>query len=246
MLCNNWGHESTADSGCQAFATRWCAVRRRYTLHRRAASQAETHRRIVEAAVELHRRLGPARTSLSAVAELAAVQRHTLYRHFPDEAALLRACREHFIGSHPLPDTTRWLALPAGPKRLRIGLAELYAYYAANRDLIGNVLRDADVLPVGGALRAGIAARAATLTEGWRTARPAALRAAVRLATDFHAWRTLAESAKPGPTVAAELMSDMVACAARAPRASRPNAMPIARAATTRRGRSPSHAARAS
>lgn len=235
-----------ADSGCQAFNAHWSAVRRRrYTLRRRAASQAETHQRIVEAAVKLHRRLGPARTSLSAVAELAGVQRHTLYRHFPDEAALLRACGAHFIGSHPLPDTSSWLALPAGPERLRIGLAELYAYYAANRDMIGNVLRDADILPVGGALRGGIAERTEALAEGWRTARPAALRAAVRLATNFHAWRALAESAKLGPAMAAELMSDMVTGAAGALRASRSNAMPVARAAATRRGRSPSHATRA-
>src|SRR5438045_8358456 len=40
----------------------------------------------------LHGTLGPARTTMSAVAEHAGVRRSTLYRHFPDEAALFEAC----------------------------------------------------------------------------------------------------------------------------------------------------------
>jgi hypothetical protein len=54
-------------------------VTRTYTLKKRAASQAETRRRIVEAAVELHSTIGPARTTFSMLAEQAGVQRHTLY-----------------------------------------------------------------------------------------------------------------------------------------------------------------------
>ncbi len=65
---------------------------RTYTLKRRAEKQAETRRRFVEAAVELHSSIGPALTTLSMVAERARVQRHTLYAHFPDERSLLLAC----------------------------------------------------------------------------------------------------------------------------------------------------------
>src|ERR687893_573213 len=65
---------------------------RTYTLKRRAEQQAETRRRIVEAAVELHSSVGPALTTLSQVAERAGVQRHTLYAHFPDEWSLFLAC----------------------------------------------------------------------------------------------------------------------------------------------------------
>ncbi len=65
---------------------------RTYTLKRRAEQQAETRRRIVEAAVELHGSIGPALTTVSMVAERAGVQRHTFYAHFPDERSLHLAC----------------------------------------------------------------------------------------------------------------------------------------------------------
>ena len=65
---------------------------RRYTLKRRAELQAETRQRIVDAAVALHSSVGPAATTISAIAEHAGVERLTVYRHFPDELTLLRAC----------------------------------------------------------------------------------------------------------------------------------------------------------
>ena len=46
---------------------------RTYTLKKRAAQQAETRRRIVEAAVDLHSTVGPAATTLSMIAERAGV-----------------------------------------------------------------------------------------------------------------------------------------------------------------------------
>ena len=65
---------------------------RTYRLKRRAERQDETRHRIVEAAVALHTTVGPARTTVSAIAERAGVQRHTFYRHFPDERSLGLAC----------------------------------------------------------------------------------------------------------------------------------------------------------
>ena len=67
-------------------------ARRKYEMKKRAEAQEATRRRIVEAAVELHEKLGPAQTSVSAIAERAGVQRHTYYRHFPDERSLAMAC----------------------------------------------------------------------------------------------------------------------------------------------------------
>jgi len=81
---------------------------RTYTLKRRAEQQEETRRRIVEAAVELHSSLGPARTTISMVAERAGVQRHTLYAHFPDERSLLMACSGLVEERSPPPDATAW------------------------------------------------------------------------------------------------------------------------------------------
>lgn len=46
---------------------------RTYTLKRRAEGQADTRRRIVEAAIDLHGTVGPARTTVSMIAERAGV-----------------------------------------------------------------------------------------------------------------------------------------------------------------------------
>ena len=88
---------------------------RKYELKRRAERQEQTRRRIVEATVGLHESVGPARTTVSAVAERAGVQRLTVYRHFPDERALLAACSGHWIASNPTPDPARAVAQGSGP-----------------------------------------------------------------------------------------------------------------------------------
>src|SRR3954454_21616980 len=98
---------------------------RKYELKERARRQAETRRRITEATVELHRTVGPARTTISAIAEKAGVQRLTVYRHFPDERDLLAACSPHWLGADPPPDPSRW----TDP---RSALRELYAWYRRN------------------------------------------------------------------------------------------------------------------
>ena len=76
-------------------------TKRPYRMRRRARAQEQTRRRITEAAVELHSTLGAAQTSMSAVAERAGVRRSTLYRHFPDEAALFDACSAHWAAARP-------------------------------------------------------------------------------------------------------------------------------------------------
>ena len=76
---------------------------RSYELKERAERVAETRRRIVEATVALHERVGPGRTTISAVAALAGVQRLTVYRHFPDERLLFDACAGHWSAQNPPP-----------------------------------------------------------------------------------------------------------------------------------------------
>src|SRR5437588_7539605 len=83
-------------------------VTRKYELKRRAERQQETRRRIVEAAIELHRTKGPARTTLSDIARLAGVQRHTLYRHFPGEREVSVACSGLYFETHRPPDPEPW------------------------------------------------------------------------------------------------------------------------------------------
>src|SRR5213596_1292513 len=120
---------------------------RTYRMSRRAESQAETRLRITESAVALHGTLGPARTTMSAVAEHAGVRRSTLYRHFPDEAALFAACSAHWRASNPPPNLEYWAAINDPHERLRLALEELYAYYRRTERMMDNLLRDADTMP---------------------------------------------------------------------------------------------------
>src|SRR5215204_5749017 len=103
--------------------------RRPYRKRRRAELEAETRVRITEATVDLHGSVGPARTTISAVADRAGVQRATVYRYFPDEDALFDACSSHWMAQHPLPDPAAWAKIEDPEERLRTALSELYEWY---------------------------------------------------------------------------------------------------------------------
>src|SRR5947209_12561564 len=96
--------------------------KRQYRKRRRAELEQRTRQRITESTVELHGTLGPARTSISAVAERAGVRRSTVYRHFPDEDALFAACSSHWRADNPAPDLGRWAAIQDPDERLRSAL----------------------------------------------------------------------------------------------------------------------------
>jgi AcrR family transcriptional regulator len=118
-------------------------VRRKYELKRRAERQDQTRQRIVDAAIALHTTVGPARTTVSAIAERAGVQRHTVYSHFPDERALGLACSGCHVERYPLPDAAAWRDIADPEQRLRRGFAEVYAYYARTGEGLAPILRDA-------------------------------------------------------------------------------------------------------
>ena len=166
---------------------------RKYVLRRRAERQEETRRKIVEAALELHRTVGPVRSSFSAVAEKAGVERKTLYRHFPDQESLFAACRSRYLALNPPPDPSAWLEIANPEARLRLGLAEAYAYYGRNEAMMANILRDAEVVPVGAGFLRHRARMVEALADSWRThgRRRKRLVAALRIALDFQVWRTL-------------------------------------------------------
>ncbi|HEX6651748.1 MAG TPA: helix-turn-helix domain-containing protein, partial [Thermoleophilaceae bacterium] len=121
---------------------------RKYEKKRRAESEAETRRRITETAVELHGTVGPARTSISAIAERAGVRRSTVYRHFPDEAALFDACSSHWEAANPVPDIEAWGAVEDPDERLRTALTELYAFYRRTERMLENLHRDEETVPL--------------------------------------------------------------------------------------------------
>jgi len=169
---------------------------RPYNQSRRAERTAETRRRIVQAAVDLHGTIGPARTSLSMIAERAGVQRHTLYAHFPDERAMAMACSGHEFERDPPPAAEAWRAHAPGPDRLRAGIAAIHQWYARNPRLLACVLRDAEhhaVTREVSELRFGpvVGGWHAVLGEGLAPAQ----RAMLHLMLGFPAWRALAQEA---------------------------------------------------
>src|SRR5437764_12281588 len=116
---------------------------RSYQLKRRAERQDQTRRGIIEAAIELHQRLGPAATTVGEIAERAEVGRVTVYRHFPDEPSLARACSGQYFKRHPFPDPDRWRGVTDPIERLRTGLREAYAYHRATQPMTSHVLAHA-------------------------------------------------------------------------------------------------------
>jgi AcrR family transcriptional regulator len=119
---------------------------RTYTKVRRAAAEEETRRRIVEALIELHAEVGPARTTVSAVAERAGVERLTVYRHFPHERAMFRACSSLYMQRNPPPERRPLHGVPP-VDAVRTTLASVYLWYRSNQAMFAKVLADVEHLP---------------------------------------------------------------------------------------------------
>jgi AcrR family transcriptional regulator len=193
--------------------------KRKYELKKRAAHMADTRRRITEAAIELHGTVGPARTTLSAVAQRAGVERRTLYRHFPTEADLFAACSTHYFTADPWPDLRHWRATGDPQQRLERALDELYGYYERNEPMLHNVLRDAELVDFArdavAPLHAYLEDAAEILTIGRqaRGRRRQLLKRALRHALAFPTWRSLATNGI-GRSDAVKLMTALVERAA--------------------------------
>ena len=169
---------------------------RGYRMGRRREQIEAMRSRIASAAFELHATVGPAQTSISAVAERAGVQRHTVYHHFPDLGALFRACTEHGMQVTRTPEAAPWEAIDDPTVRLRSGLGELYAYYRANTRLLGNFARDMELMSEVGGAEAFIERMTAlfgALAAGW-PGDPASQRlrmAAIGHSMAYDTWRSL-------------------------------------------------------
>lgn len=194
---------------------------RPYRKRKRARQEEETRRRITEAAVELHGTVGPARTKVTEVAELAGVSRRTVYNHFPTEADLFVACSTQWVSENPFPEAEGWKHIEDPQERLLRALSELYEWYGRNRGMMGNVLRDAAIVPalgkrMGELWEAYVADVVTVLSEGWSLdpKRSAALDAMLRLVVDFCGWRALSESDGGGDR-AAEIATEMLVGAVR-------------------------------
>ena len=178
--------------------------RRRYTQKIRAERQAQTRRRITEAALSLHEEIGPALTTISAVAKRAGVERPTVYRHFPDEASLLGACRDHWLSQNPPPDPGPWIALTDPEERLRMALTQLYGFHRATAPMTANLLRDASISPAVAEaiamMHVAFAAIVELLLVGWLADadRVPLVRAALAHGVSFETWHSLVRDERAG------------------------------------------------
>jgi AcrR family transcriptional regulator len=207
--------------------------KRPYRKRRRAEQEDATKQRITEAAVDLHGTIGPVRTTISALAERAGVQRATVYRHFPDEEALFGACSAHWVAEHPLPDFSAWTKIEDPEKRLRTALTELYAWYAEGAQMIELMNRDAPLVPALAARVEGInallgfAAETVVAGRSERGSRRRRVEAAVEHALEFGTWKSLVGDGRLAAADAVELMSGLVELAAQ----------PVAKAARSSKAR---------
>lgn len=189
---------------------------RKYELKQRAEAIEETRHRIVEATVQLHQELGPAATSVVAIAERAGVGRVTVYRHFPDEDRLLEACRDMWIGANPLPDLEPWSTIRDPKARLRKALTGLYLYYGRTHAMWEKVLRDADEMPDLVEVLSGyvgyLESLERLLATGWKlpTTKQRSLGVVLGFVLNFWSWRSLSKDQGLGDKKAATLAAELV------------------------------------
>jgi AcrR family transcriptional regulator len=190
--------------------------KRPYRMKKRAEAEEATRRRITESAVHLHGTVGPARTTVSALAQHAGVRRSTIYRHFPDEASLFAACTAHWRAQNPVPDIGAWAGIEDPDERLRAALRALYAYYRRTSTMMENLIRDE---PVSELVRQHFAAYHGyldaardALVRGRRSRGRARARerAAIGHALAFPTWRSLAVDEGLDDAEATALMARLV------------------------------------
>jgi AcrR family transcriptional regulator len=182
-------------------------------MGQRRDTMEATRDRIAVAAFELHREVGPAQTTISAIAERAGVERQTVYRHFPDLVGLLRACTEHGMKVTGLPNPEPWTVITDPFDRLGHALREMYRYYRSNEQLIANILRDLPVMPE---LARGSQSYQDHMGRIWQTilapwqrlrgARGERVRALAGTALEFGTWQGLARRYGLTDEAAAETM----------------------------------------
>jgi AcrR family transcriptional regulator len=120
---------------------------RAYNKTKRASKEEETRQRILGGAFELYCSVGPAATTISAVAAKASVQRLTVYRHFPNEADLLCGVIERWADENPMPGPQDWRTdIDAENWPIAI-LSMLYSYYSETSVLWPGILSDRTKLP---------------------------------------------------------------------------------------------------
>ncbi|MDX6233309.1 MAG: hypothetical protein QOH68_2324 [Nocardioidaceae bacterium] len=190
---------------------------RSYTMRARQESVEQTRLRITEATMRLHEQVGPAATTVSAIAEEAGVTRLTVYRHFPDDTALVIACSGHWRALYPRPDTSLWASIGDPVERLRTALSETYTWSRDAAPMMTKIYRDLDAMPafVGEFIAAAEQAQVEILAKGFRARGRSArrLHAALRHALHIQTWQSLCIDGALDDDEAVELMVGAVLAA---------------------------------
>jgi AcrR family transcriptional regulator len=191
---------------------------RKYELKARAESQERTRQRIAKAAAELHEKVGPAETTVAEIARRAGVSRLTVYKHFPDNAALYPACSAHYATEHPLPDFAAALSPDDPVDRVRSLLVTVYGdLYRERQDMMRNLYRDRRLDPaldefMGNNVDVAIRGLEEALVAGFdlEADRSARLRSLIGVALAFWTWERLTGEGMDDDE-AAELMTEAIA-----------------------------------
>jgi AcrR family transcriptional regulator len=197
---------------------------RKYELRSRAESQERTRQRIAEVAAGLHEEVGPAETTVAEIARRAGVSRLTVYKHFPDNAALYPACSAHYASEHPLPDFGAALAQEDPVERVAALLRTVYGgLYRERVAMMRNLYRDRRRDPaldefMGANADLALAGLADALLAGFdlEPDQKERVRSLVAVALDFWTWDRLSRDGMDDEA-AAGLMSEAIAAVAATP-----------------------------
>lgn len=161
-------------------------------MRKRAASAAETRRRLIEATVALHGERGVLATRPADIAARADVALTTYYKHFPSLDDLVRACGGRLCERLPPPDPAG-LAGVRRPERIAAMVRTLFDDYELRERWLHVARAEERAVP---ALQHSMSAQRATrdafvqaaLGESGDQRETAGVVAAL---VDFWAWRTL-------------------------------------------------------
>jgi AcrR family transcriptional regulator len=107
---------------------------RTYVQERRATSAAATKRRIRDAAVELYRDRGVARTSIQAIAERADVARGTVLNHFGSTEGLLETLLDEAVADVRFPDARVLEGATTEEARIRQFVDGMLGFFARSQE----------------------------------------------------------------------------------------------------------------
>jgi AcrR family transcriptional regulator len=189
---------------------------RKYDMSRRASAVAQTRRRIIDAARELHGRQGIAATSWDDIAARAGVGVGTVYRHFPSLDELIPACGEISmqIVAPPDPEDAPSLfdGLGTPAERIERLVREAFGLYQRGAPELRAIRNEADLHPRiardGEALEASLTALVDGALEPSNVT--PADRAVVRAMVDLGTWQALRDQGL-GPAEAVDAVCRMLA-----------------------------------